>query len=134
MQLIITEKESVAESIASAFGISQKRSGYIESENYLISWCAGHLLEPAPPDDYDEKFVKWRYADLPIIPDKWKYIPLKAKEAQLKILCSLINRNDVESVINACDAGREGENIFRTVYRYAKCAKKIYRLWVSSME
>jgi len=134
MQLIIAEKKSVGESIAKAFGVSQKRGGYMEGGNFLISWCAGHLLELAAPDDYDKRFAKWRYADLPIIPTKWQYSAIKSKAAQLKILMDLMKRPDVDCIINACDAGREGENIFRSIYTHAKCKKAIKRLWISSLE
>ena len=134
MKLIIAEKKSVAQSIASALGVSQNRGGYIEVGNYLITWCAGHLLELAAPSVYNEKYSKWRYTDLPIIPVKWEYSALKGKEAQLKIIVDLMKRADVECIINACDAGREGENIFCSVYTHAKCNKKILRLWISSME
>jgi DNA topoisomerase-3 len=134
MRLIITEKPSVSRSIASVLGATQKREGYVEGNGFIISWCAGHLLELAAPDAYDKRFSKWRYADLPLIPDKWKYAAIKGKAAQLKILADLMKRPDVECVINACDAGREGENIFRSVYAHAKCKKKIMRLWISSLE
>ena len=134
MQLIIAEKNSVSRSIASVVGATQKHKGHFEGNGYIVSWCAGHLLELAAPDIYDEKLKKWRYADLPIIPDKWKYTPIKGKAAQLKILKDLMKRPDVDCVINACDAGREGENIFRLVYEHAKCNKKIKRLWISSLE
>ena len=133
-QLIITEKPSVSRSIAAALGVSQKREGYIEGNDYLISWCAGHLLELAAPDAYGEQYAQWRYEDLPIVPNVWKHIVTKDKAAQVKILKELMNRSEVECVVNACDAGREGENIFRLVYEYAKCKKPIRRLWISSME
>jgi DNA topoisomerase-3 len=134
MRLIITEKPSVGRSIASVLGAEQKRDGYIEGGGYIVSWCAGHLLELAAPDAYGEQYAKWRYADLPIVPEQWKYVASKDKAAQLKILKDLMNRADVERVINACDAGREGENIFRHAYEHAKCKKKTLRLWISSME
>jgi len=134
MQLIIAEKPSVSRSIASVLGAMQKRDGYLEGNGYIVSWCAGHLLELAAPDAYGEHLNKWRYADLPIIPDKWKHVASKDKAAQLKILKELMKRPDVDCVINACDAGREGENIFRLVYEHAKCNKKIMRLWISSLE
>ena len=92
------------------------------------------MLGVAPPDVYDEKDAKWRYEDLPIVPQDWLHMPSKDKTAQLKTITELMNRADVECVINGCDAGREGENIFRSVYNYAKCDKKTYRLWISSME
>ena len=134
MRLIVTEKNSVGRSISSVVGAAKKHNGYFEGCGYIVSWCAGHLLEPAAPELYDEKLKKWRYADLPIIPDKWKYMPIKGKDAQLKILTDLMKRPDVECVINACDAGREGENIFRLVYQHANCNKKTMRLWISSLE
>jgi len=134
MQLIVTEKPSAGRSIATAQGADKKRSGYIEGDNILISWCAGHLLELAAPDAYSKKYAKWRYEDLPIIPDKWLRVPTKGKEAQLKILKDLMNRPDVDVVVNACDSGREGELIFREVYEYARCNKKTLRLWISSLE
>jgi len=133
-KLVISEKPSVSKSISAVLGASKRENGYFIGNGYIVSWCAGHLLELAPPDSYDEKYAKWRYADLPIIPNKWKYVALKEKSAQLKILTDLMNRADVDCVINACDAGREGENIFRAVYNHAKCKKKIFRLWISSME
>lgn len=125
MQLIIAEKSSVAQSIATVLGATEKRNGYIQSGGDLVSWCAGHLVQLAAPDVYCEQYTKWRYADLPIIPDEWKYIPIKGKEKQLKVVTSLMNRADVDCVINACDAGREGELIFRLVYKYCHCKKPI---------
>ena len=107
MQLIIAEKPSVAHNIANVLGITEKRNGYIQGDKHLISWCAGHLVELATPEAYGE-YAKWRYADLPIIPEVWKYVPAKGKEKQLNIVTSLMNRTDVGFVINACDAGRDG--------------------------
>jgi DNA topoisomerase-3 len=133
MRLIIAEKPSVARSIASVLGATQKRNGFYEGNGNIVSWCAGHLLELAAPDAYGE-YTKWRYEDLPIIPNEWKHTALKGKAAQLKILKELMKRPDVDCVVNACDAGREGENIFRLVYEYAKCNKKTMRLWISSLE
>ena len=132
--LVITEKPSAARSIASALGADKKRNGYIEGDDILISWCAGHLLELAAPDAYGKQYAKWRYEDLPIIPEKWLHIPLKGKEAQLQILTALMNRPDVGVIVNACDSGREGELIFRHVYSHAGCTKKTMRLWISSLE
>ncbi|MDL2287416.1 DNA topoisomerase 3 [Eubacteriales bacterium OttesenSCG-928-G02] len=138
--LIITEKPSVARQIAAVLNAKERRDGFFIGNNrspadsYIVSWCAGHLLELAAPDSYDERYSKWRYADLPIVPAVWKHNPVKEKTAQLKILKELINRADVETVINACDAGREGEHIFRLVYEHAKGKKPIKRLWISSME
>jgi DNA topoisomerase-3 len=124
----------VGRSIAAVIGASQKRGGYFEGGGYIVSWCAGHLLELAAPDAYGEQYAKWCQADLPIIPEIWKHTAAKDKAAQLKILKELMIRADVECVINACDAGREGELIFRLVYEYAKSKKPIKRLWISSME
>ncbi|GHV11336.1 DNA topoisomerase [Clostridia bacterium] len=132
--LIICEKPSVAASVAAVLGADKKRSGYLEGNGYIVSYCFGHLLELAAPDVYGEQYKKWRYEDLPIVPDVWKHTPAKDKAAQLKILKELMNSDGIDCVVNACDAGREGELIFRLVYEYAKCRKKIKRLWISSME
>jgi len=132
--LVITEKPSVAASIAAVLNAKKREDGFFSGNGYLISWCFGHLLELAPPDAYGEKYTKWRYEDLPIIPQTWKHVPAKDKAAQLKILKDLMNRADVDCVINAADAGREGESIFRNVFEYAKCKKPLKRLWISSME
>ena len=132
--LVISEKPSVAASIAAVLGANARKEGYFEGGGYIVSYCYGHLLELAPPDFYNEKYAKWRYEDLPIVPQKWIHTPLKDKSAQLKILKDLMNRADVDCVVNACDSGREGEIIFRNVYEYAKCHAPIKRLWISSME
>jgi len=132
--LVIAEKKSVAQSLSAVLGANERKGGYFIGSGYIVSYCAGHLLELAPPNAYNEGFAKWRYADLPIIPSEWHYIPSKGKEAQLKILKELLNRPDVDTVVNACDAGREGENIFRHVYNHARCSKKILRLWIASLE
>ena len=133
-KFVIAEKQSVAKSISTVLHATERKGGFFIGNGYIVSYCAGHLVELAPPEAYDEKYAKWRFADLPIIPSKWKHVPAKGKEAQLSILKELMNRPDVECVINACDAGREGENIFRHVYNYAGCAKKVYRLWIASLE
>ncbi len=133
LKLVIAEKQSVAKSISAVLKANKREDGFFIGNGYIVSYCAGHLLELAPPDAYGE-YAKWRYTDLPIVPDKWKHIASKGKAAQLKILKDLIKRSDVDCVINACDAGREGELIFRLVYEYAKCNKPIKRLWISSME
>ena len=133
-KLVVAEKQSVARSISTVLGANERQGGFFIGNGYIVSYCAGHLLELAPPDAYDKRYAKWRFSDLPIIPDKWKHIPAKGKEAQLKILKELMNRPDVECVINACDAGREGENIFRHVYHYVGCTKQVYRLWIASLE
>lgn len=134
LNLVICEKPSQAASYASVLNANKREDGFFIGNGYIVSWCFGHLLELAPPDAYDERYTKWRYTDLPIIPKAWKHIPAKGKAAQLKTLKTLLNRIDVDCIINGCDAGREGENIFRLVYEYAKCKKPIKRLWISSME
>ena len=140
--LIITEKPSVAMSYARVL-IKKAvwKDGYLEGisavdddTNLIISWCVGHLVTPAAPDAYDRKYAKWRKEDLPIIPDKWKYEVIETTKKQFAILKMLMNRNDVESLVEATDAGREGENIFRLVYEKAGCRKPFRRLWLSSME
>ena len=134
MQLVICEKPSVAKSISDVLGAKSRKDGYYEGGGYAASWCVGHLLGLAEPQAYDEKYAKWRYEDLPIIPAEWQYVANKDTKKQLKTLCDLMKRSDVDTVINACDAGREGELIFRLVYEYAKCKKPLKRLWISSME
>ena len=134
MELIIAEKNSVAKAISDVLGAKTRRDGSYEGNGYVISWCVGHLLGLAEPQDYDEKFAKWRYEDLPIAPAEWKYTPESGTKKQLKILVDLMKRSDIATITNACDAGREGELIFRLVYEHAKCRKPIKRLWISSME
>ena len=134
MKLIIAEKPSVALAIAKALNIKGSRDGYIENGEYIISWCVGHLVAAAFPEEYDAKYSKWNYADLPIIPDNFKYKIYGDKQKQFKVVKSLMSKKDVSEVINACDAGREGELIFRLVYNMANCKKPIKRLWISSME
>ena len=134
MQLVIAEKPSVAFSIAKVLGVKGKKDGYIEDGNFIITWCVGHLVTLAEPSSYDEKFSKWAYEDLPIIPEHFKYKICSDKNKQFKVIKSLMNRTDLAEVVNACDAGREGELIFRLVYNTAGCKKPIKRLWISSME
>ena len=134
MKLIIAEKPSVAFAIAKALNIRGSRDGYIENKDFVISWCVGHLVALAEPSAYDEKYAKWNYADLPIIPAEFQYKIYGGKQKQFKVVKSLMNRKDVTEVINACDAGREGELIFRLVYNQANCKKPVKRLWISSME
>lgn len=134
MKLVIAEKPSVAFAIAKALNVSDKKDGYIENSEYVISWCVGHLVALAEPQDYDEKYSKWNYADLPIIPDNFKYKIYGDKNKQFKVIKSLMQRKDITGIVNACDAGREGELIFRLVYTMANCKKPIKRLWISSME
>ena len=133
-KLIIAEKPSVGMSIASAVGAKSSHDGYIEGGNYIVTWCVGHLAVMANAEVYDEKYAKWRYDDLPIVPQKWEYVPEKDKAKQFEVIRELMNRDDVDEIINACDAGREGELIFRTVYYLAGCTKTMKRLWISSME
>ena len=134
MKLIIAEKPSVAFAIAKALNIKGSKDGYIENGDFVISWCVGHLIALAEPSVYDEKYTKWNYADLPIIPAEFQYKIYGGKQKQFKVVKSLMNRKDVTEVVNACDAGREGELIFRLVYAKANCKKPVKRLWISSME
>jgi DNA topoisomerase-3 len=133
-RLVITEKPSVAQSIAKVIGATNREDGYMEGNGYLVSWCVGHLIELANPEFYYEKYEKWRYEDLPILPKSWEYQISEATKKQFKLLNELMNRDDVTSLIEATDAGREGELIFRLVYHQAKCTKPFERLWISSME
>lgn len=133
-KLVISEKPSVAQSIAKVLGATSRKDGYMEGRNYIVTWCVGHLAAMANAEVYDEKYAKWRYDDLPIVPQKWEYVPEKDKAKQFEVIRELMNRDDVDEIINACDAGREGELIFRTVYYLAGCTKTMKRLWISSME
>ena len=133
-RLVITEKPSVAQAYAKVLGATNRSDGYLEGSGYLVSWCVGHLVELAPPNVYDEKYVKWSVADLPILPEKWQYLVSDSTKKQFGILKKLMHRKDVESLICATDAGREGELIFRLVYQQAGCKKSFSRLWLSSME
>lgn len=134
MKLVIAEKPSVAMSLAAVLGANEKKDGYLEGGGYLVSWCVGHLLELAQPEAYGEQYARWRYGDLPILPETWKYEVPKDKKKQLDLLCRLMKDKRVESVVCATDAGREGELIFRLVYEHAGCKKPMERLWISSME
>ena len=134
MKLVIAEKPSVAISIAKVIGATKKKDGYYEGNGYKVSWCVGHLIQMANPDSYDEKYAKWNMVDLPIIPREYKYEVAKATKKQFNILKKLMNGKEIDMVINACDAGREGESIFRLVYNQVNCKKKMKRLWISSME
>ena len=133
-QLVVSEKPSTAQAYAKVLGATNRQDGYWEGNGYLVSWCIGHLVELAPPNVYDEKFVKWSVADLPILPEKWQYLVSASTKKQFGILKKLMNRPDVDSVTAATDAGREGELIFRLVYQQAGCKKPVFRLWLSSME
>ena len=132
--LVVAEKPSVAMSYAKVLGATSRQDGYLEGNGYLVSWCVGHLVELAPPNVYDAKYVKWSIADLPILPQKWQYLVSASTKKQFGILQKLMHRPDVDSVICATDAGREGELIFRLVYQQAGCKKPFFRLWLSSME
>ena len=132
--LIITEKPSVARAIAAALGANVRGDGCIHGNNLIVSWCYGHLIELAAPASYDEKLTKWRREDLPILPNPWQTVAMRDKRQQFDVLRGLMQRKDVGEVVNACDAGREGELIFRLVYEKAGCAKPVKRLWLSSME
>lgn len=134
MKLIIAEKPSVAKQIADVIGAYSRKEGFIEGNNYIISWCIGHLVELASADKYDEKYLKWKYEDLPIIPEKWNHIVSQGTKGQFNILKKLLDDTRVDEVICATDAGREGELIFRLVYEKARCNKIVKRLWISSME
>ena len=132
--LVIAEKPSVAQSIAAVLGAREKKDGFIEGNGYLVSWCVGHLVGLAEAAAYGEQYKKWSYDSLPILPQEWQYAVASDKGKQFKILKDLMHRADVSEVVNACDAGREGELIFRFVYEVAGCKKPMRRLWISSME
>ena len=134
MKLIIAEKPSVAKSIASALGVKSGADGSFQGNGYIVSWCVGHLVSPMDAAGYNENFKKWRYDDLPILPEPFRFVISTGKEAAFENLRTLMNRPDVDTVVNACDAGREGELIFRLVYEMTGCSKPIQRLWISSME
>lgn len=134
MKLVIAEKPNVAISIAKVIGANKKKDGYYEGNGYRVSWSVVHLIQMANPDTYDEKYAKWNITDLPIVPKNYKYEIAKSTRKQFNILKKLMNDKEIDSVINACDAGREGESIFRLVYNEAKCKKKMKYLWISSME
>ena len=133
-KLVIAEKPSVALAIAKALGVKDKKDGYYQGAGYIISWCVGHLVGLADAAAYDEKYAKWRYEDLPILPQQWKLTTGADKAKQFKILSGLMRDSNVSSLICATDAGREGELIFRFVYERAGCRKPFQRLWISSME
>ena len=134
MKLVLAEKPSVAMSLSKVIGADQRGDGYMEGNGYLVSWCVGHLVELSQPEAYDEKYAKWKYDDLPILPEHWQYQVSASTKKQFGILKKLMQRIDVESLICATDAGREGELIFRLVYHQCGCKKPVERLWISSME
>ena len=133
-KLVIAEKPSVAQSLAAVIGAATRKDGYLEGNGWRVSWCVGHLAGLADADSYDPKYAKWRYEDLPILPKHWQMAVGKDKKKQFDVLKQLMNAPDVTEVVNACDAGREGELIFRSVYELAGCQKPMKRLWISSME
>ena len=133
-RLVVCEKPSVARSIAAVLGAGRRGDGFLSGGGYLVSWCFGHLAELSDADAYDEKYGKWRREDLPILPDSWQYTVARDKQKQMNTLRTLMHREDVCEVVNACDAGREGELIFRTAYNLNNCRKRVKRLWISSME
>ena len=132
--LIITEKPSVARTISKVLGVTTCRDGYLEGGGYLISWCVGHLVELASPGVYDPRLERWNRADLPILPERWQYLVSSSTKKQFDVLCKLMHRADVDRIVCATDAGREGELIFRLVYHQCGCRKPVSRLWISSME
>ena len=132
--LVIAEKPSVAQSYAKNLSAYKREDGYLEGESCIVSWCLGHLAEYAQPEEYDPKYEKWQFDDLPILPEAWKLKVSKDKKKQFDVLKGLMNRSDVEYLVNGCDAGREGELIFQRVYVLAGCRKPVKRLWISSME
>ena len=134
MKLVIAEKPSVAQSLAAVIGAAARKDGYLEGNGWRVSWCVGHLARLADADAYNPDYAKWRYDDLPILPEHWQMVVSKDKKKQFDVLKQLMNAQDVTEVVNACDAGREGELIFRSVYERAGCQKPMKRLWISSME
>ena len=133
VKLVIAEKPSVAQAIARVLGADKRMKGYLTGNGYIVSWCVGHLVELVSADQYDPKYKKWRFEDLPILPINWKYEITESSRAQYMILCKLLNSPEVESIICATDAGREGELIFRLVYEQAQCVKPFQLLWISSL-
>ena len=134
MELIIAEKPSVGRTIAAALGVNQTKEGFLQGDEMIVTWCIGHLVELALPEDYKKEFGRWRYQDLPIIPDQWKYIVSRESQKQFNIVRSLMNDERITGIVCATDAGREGELIFRLVYEQSGCKKPVRRLWISSME
>ena len=132
--LIVTEKPSVARTISKVLSVTARHDGYLEGGGYLVSWCVGHLVELAPPGAYDPRLERWDRADLPILPERWQYLVSSSTQKQFDILCKLMHRADVDRIVCATDAGREGELIFRLVYQECGCRKPVSRLWISSME
>ena len=134
MELIIAEKPSVGRTIAAALGVNQTKEGFLQGDEMIVTWCIGHLVELALPEDYKKEYGRWRYQDLPIIPGQWKYIVSRKSQKQFNIVRSLMNDERITGIVCATDAGREGELIFRLVYEQSGCKKPVRRLWISSME
>ncbi len=134
LTLVLAEKPSVAQAIAKVLKATARKDGYLQGDNYIVSWCFGHLVDMAQPEAYSAKYAKWSYEDLPIIPEKWKYAVDGDRGAQMFILSGLMKSPEIDTVVCATDAGREGELIFRRVYEYAGCKKPVKRLWIQSME
>lgn len=134
MYLVLGEKPSVAQALAKVLGARKRKNGYLEGNGWIVSWCLGHLAEYVPPEAYDEKYEKWEFSDLPILPEQWKLAVAKGKRDQFNVLKMLLNRSDVEYIVNGCDAGREGELIFKRVYDLSGSKLPVKRLWISSME
>ncbi len=134
MQLVVSEKPSVGMSLSKVLGAKNRRDGYMEGNGWLVSWCVGHLVDLVNADAYDPRYSKWTYEDLPIVPNEWQYKILPDTKKQFGILSTLMADERVESLVCATDAGREGELIFRLVYRKCGCKKPVKRLWISSME
>ena len=132
--LVIAEKPSVARTISKVLGVNARRDGYLEGGSWLVSWCVGHLVELAPPGAYDPRFDRWDRTDLPILPERWQYLVSSFTKKQFDVLCKLMHRADIDRIVCATDAGREGELIFRLVYQECGCRKPVSRLWISSME
>jgi len=132
MYLVIAEKPSVAQSIGKVIGAYKREDGYLAGGDVIVSWCIGHLAEYAMPEVYDEKYKKWSFEDLPIFPEEWKLQVSAGTEDQFRVLKSLLNRSDLDYVVNACDAGREGELIFKRVYDLSGSRLPVKRLWISS--
>ena len=134
MYLVLGEKPSVALAYAKVLGADKRQDGYLEGNGWLVSWCLGHLAEYVPPEGYEEKYQKWEFEDLPILPEKWQMAVAKEKKGQFSVLKKLLNRKDVDYVVNGCEAGREGELIFGRVYELSGSHLPIKRIWISSME
>src|SRR5215210_6234412 len=133
MRLIVTEKPSMGRDVAAALGATRRGEGFISGESDIVTWCVGHLVELDDPQAYDARFERWRVEDLPILPDEFKYHPSERTHEQFKVIRALLGREDVTAVVNAADAGREGELIFDLVYTLAGCRKPVARLWIPSL-